>query len=796
MSVPNIDSKDLELIAHLGETSATNPRLEKLANAVAINALNEFATKQLDASKIEADFYDKFRTGLETWKSQVDEVAITLFQHKKILEQLWSRRMSVALWPGCTYFTKIPFHGNIEKFRKCAEEGRFEFCKCMAQAHGREVAEMIEQFWLFHESDRAEIAKICAQADGEVVAKLLPNFDIKDPGQLFLILLTCLQHDETGTLGYIKNFRHADREGLFALVKEFAKKDVAKAVLCIDELGIDDEAQLIEILKICAHTNAANTAHILPRMPIGENEKLKLYLSFIKNNPMAFVAFPQKDTLLNLTPFQKFKSPSPADTLENLPEQLKAIHQFFIAHHINCSKSLLATLVLPSQAPGEDDPLFQIRQLEQLNHAMMTASMLILMEKKLTAAEMQKVLQTDLIPSIADFPHSNLKWRMIVQAIETAKNDPASFQLEQKPHWRLILSMLVQKSCSPEVGDLILKASNNKFFKDGKNQKSLLEALLLLSENDQIDKASKNRLLQKLVSPLKGPLAGAEAITAFGEHSQHLLALLTIGTNSFCTAHDNRTLFELMQAAFLDFFPLEIPQNFQTDYAKTFGSARSPVAFIIYAAKLKTLNNPRLLQDFARYVNGVFRRDFIAQRHSLADNPHLEFIAKSHPAVVEKWFEEIPSIILKDPQLVAIDSENPIDLLFAGSEVVGSCQAIDGDPEINQGLLGYLLDGKIRMITLKTKKGDKEKIIGRALLKLLWDGEKPVLFLERLYVNRHDPIYKNTIVEMAERKAKSLGVDLVITGAPHPPLYSLGGPAAFEYSDAAGGLCPQGIYTF
>ncbi len=89
------------------------------------------------------------------------------------------------------------------------------------------------------------------------------------------------------------------------------------------------------------------------------------------------------------------------------------------------------------------------------------------------------------------------------------------------------------------------------------------------------------------------------------------------------------------------------------------------------------------------------------------------------------------------------------------------------------------------------------------MIKLMWDGEKPVLFLDKFYLNQPSLKNEQAIIEMAKRKAQSLGVDLVSADGPGEPygkpLQALGGPTSFEYSDAVGtdfGLvCPKGQYT-
>jgi hypothetical protein len=273
-----------------------------------------------------------------------------------------------------------------------------------------------------------------------------------------------------------------------------------------------------------------------------------------------------------------------------------------------------------------------------------------------------------------------------------------------------------------------------------------------------------------------------------------------IGDPTICGANDGRTLEALMQASFQQMLPLQV-KNFSEKYAKTFGASRAPMSIIVYASKLKRLNDKKVLQDIATFMDSVMEGTFLHNRHAIDKNPHLQKISKSYPKVFEQWIQQEPSFSPPGAEeLIVIDSEDPIDLLLAGSEVIGSCQSVEGDPTLSKGLLGYLLDGKNRLIEVKSKNDPEGKILGRALLKLLWDGEKPVLFLERIYLNQHvAPAYKEAIISMASRKAQTLGLDLVSfdTGFIQydKPLVSLGGPASFEYSDANNVAAPQGIFT-
>lgn len=163
-------------------------------------------------------------------------------------------------------------------------------------------------------------------------------------------------------------------------------------------------------------------------------------------------------------------------------------------------------------------------------------------------------------------------------------------------------------------------------------------------------------------------------------------------------------------------------------------------------------------------------------------------------------------------------SGNWQDLLLCGTEVSGSCQRVDGDPELVRGLIGYLIDGKIKLIVLKDK--ESGKIISRALLRLLWDesvenedGSKggPVLFLDKVYPKPCSVELAQAIEEEAISKAKNMGLRLYIgekrkgCKKAEAKVHSFKGPAPYEYADNAliilesgfehvGGVMDEGIY--
>jgi hypothetical protein len=151
-------------------------------------------------------------------------------------------------------------------------------------------------------------------------------------------------------------------------------------------------------------------------------------------------------------------------------------------------------------------------------------------------------------------------------------------------------------------------------------------------------------------------------------------------------------------------------------------------------------------------------------------------------------------------EVSVVDTDDYLDLLLSGTEVIGSCQNVNGSPSSNKGLLGYLLDGKNKLIAVKDQRGH---IMARAKLSLLWDGEKPVLFLERLYTQgKYEKQCRTAITEMALAKAKKLQIQLTaLKGSGYPEqssfnkdLQALGSGISYEYSDGAGGVKANGFY--
>jgi len=151
--------------------------------------------------------------------------------------------------------------------------------------------------------------------------------------------------------------------------------------------------------------------------------------------------------------------------------------------------------------------------------------------------------------------------------------------------------------------------------------------------------------------------------------------------------------------------------------------------------------------------------------------------------------------------LELVDTDDWQDLFLCGTEVAGSCQRVDGSHHLNKGLLGYLLDGKNRMLAVKD--GKSGKVLARCLFRLLWDKTHhcPALFQDKIYPSPCSAEMERALNTLAKVKAQELGLHLYVnakmidTASDDVELASLGSPAPFEYEDAAQGVMENGKFT-
>lgn len=199
--------------------------------------------------------------------------------------------------------------------------------------------------------------------------------------------------------------------------------------------------------------------------------------------------------------------------------------------------------------------------------------------------------------------------------------------------------------------------------------------------------------------------------------------------------------------------------------------------------KLLQLAKSSNLENSCRLVQELLQNNLIPRESEFRKRLHLKLEELKQEQLLSSYFVS--------------ETDNPEDLFLYGTELQDSCQAVGGNPEHSQGLLGSLHHGQTKLIAVKDRNG---RIVARSIIRLLWDGERPVLFLEQLYNNRKEEAHFPQAIEaMARRCADRLSCPLSISDEIDGPyennLQSEGGIAPEEYVDAAGGLCANGRYV-
>ena len=207
------------------------------------------------------------------------------------------------------------------------------------------------------------------------------------------------------------------------------------------------------------------------------------------------------------------------------------------------------------------------------------------------------------------------------------------------------------------------------------------------------------------------------------------------------------------------------------------------------------LDGEEMDAQMAKYCQALCREG-ISLKETVDVLKELKRVVSENPILKDsQWKRDIEdrlSLITRKKKKIPFKAEitdDWQDLFLCGTEVLGSCQTINGELILNKCLLAYCMDGKIQMATIKDERTGK--ILSRALIKLLFteDGT-PVLFLERIYPDFCFIEYQKLLEKLARKRAKQLGIELYSCNEnlslekEVQTLQSLGTTVPFEYEDA------------
>ncbi len=212
---------------------------------------------------------------------------------------------------------------------------------------------------------------------------------------------------------------------------------------------------------------------------------------------------------------------------------------------------------------------------------------------------------------------------------------------------------------------------------------------------------------------------------------------------------------------------------------------------ILFQRHFIQLMNPKL-SVFDQKAHLLKMREFLAQFVALSGRLCLL------TADIEIYIKGFEKLIHNYEDWMVEDCDDP-ESLFTCGNVGGSCQEINGDPTLNQHLLGYVIDGKNRLLCVKNQHGE---LIARRIFRIMHDTNRksPVLFMERVYPPNARPEVQKALVLLAQERAATMQLPLTWCDASKGSVYegtlqSLSCNAPHEYVDSATSHWSNGQYN-
>jgi len=217
---------------------------------------------------------------------------------------------------------------------------------------------------------------------------------------------------------------------------------------------------------------------------------------------------------------------------------------------------------------------------------------------------------------------------------------------------------------------------------------------------------------------------------------------------------DSDSLIDLLQAPLI--YSNLLDYENREGFFKNALQSRAASSILTYAKNINNgLYDLAVESAFRRFLNQIAEGSYLEKRHEA--NSYKDLLSEESR---QKWEEGATNtVIIQNSPYFMIDSEDWKDLFMIGQET-GGCQLISGDPKYNKCLLGYVLNGKSRVLCIKESKDGP--MIARAIIKIMTLNGKPVLHLKKNYNSGKldDETCSQMILEFAKQRAQNLGLEL------------------------------------
>lgn len=392
--------------------------------------------------------------------------------------------------------------------------------------------------------------------------------------------------------------------------------------------------------------------------------------------------------------------------------------------------------------------------------------------------------------SLLGFKDPSARIFLISKFIECLNNGT----IDNLPKWKdtssttILFSSAIFESWkpSPEQRDNFLAylTLHKTDLKSGDRRQVLIN---LLSNIHNIPDSKKIEFILKMIEPIAGESRKQyldRTINAFKAFPLVAASFTPEAISTFTDLH-----FETLKNQLITKFIDEglLTEELRETFLTKFMTSRMPAAIFTYSNNLTY--DESLIPALKKFISDVCRDVFIEERHK--NNSYKDILVSTLDNDRRALWEAGTSkgITINTPlptNYLMSDSEDWQDLFLCGTEVQGSCQNVNGSPYNNKGLLGYLMDGKIRILTLK------ESIAGpikaRCLIKLIKKPDGKVAMLVEQGYPSDTSIQANTLKRFAKERADALGLDLYeVDHSATPQVFlesDVPNAAGVEYEDA------------
>lgn len=328
----------------------------------------------------------------------------------------------------------------------------------------------------------------------------------------------------------------------------------------------------------------------------------------------------------------------------------------------------------------------------------------------------------------------------------------------------------------------------------------ILEVLELINREPILSNSDKKHLVQVIMNFIseKAPVTEKKKEELVG----YVISIIKLGgagylSREYLQLHQESDALEVVKEIGGQCLQIMLAGNLDIKTTKKvlkeLGSSRDPNMLGIIVSKLNEIRDndekERHFIALADTLSDLVAKKFSQERYQ--KSPHLNAIKlklnslKKPKFDLEKWQGQIiephstvnkllggyAKTEAKDFEVYL--SDDFVDLCEVGTEVIGSCLSLrTGKVHDVKTLMGYVIDGKTRVIVAKEKNDPSQPIQGVSFMRLLWDekNKTPAILFEGIYLNksRENPEAKEVdyaLFQATIQVAKELNIPLVGWGS-------------------------------